>query len=86
MSVVRNEPLVDAMLRDNRLRRRIENDHTYHAPRPGQAERYETIRETAKAFALLLVDLTPESREQSTALTKIEEAVFHANAAIARNE
>jgi hypothetical protein len=63
----------------------IENNFTYHAPTPGQPERYTQIREQAKALALSILELTPESREQSLALTKLEEAVFWANASIARN-
>lgn len=68
------------------LRARIERDFTYHAPKTGQPERYTAIREKAKELALLIVDLTPQSREQSLALTSLEDAVFRANAAIARNE
>ena len=64
----------------------IENNFTYHAPKPGQAERYTALREKAKEFALLIVELTPASREQSLAITELENAVFWANAAIARNE
>lgn len=59
---------------------------TYHPPVGDQAERYESIREGAKAFAEGVLRLTPESREQSLAITHLEEAVFWANAAIARNE
>jgi hypothetical protein len=68
------------------IRERIENDFTYHAPKEGQPERYQQIREKAKELALLIVDLTPTSREQSIALTELETATFFANAAIARNE
>lgn len=68
------------------LRSRVENDFTYHAPKPGQPERYEAIRAKAKELALLIVETTPESREQSTALTRLEECVMQANAAIARHE
>ena len=57
---------------------------TYHAPKPGQPETYVEIRDTAKGLAELVVAKTPESREQSLALTAIEEAVMWANAAIAR--
>ncbi len=67
-------------------RERIERDFTYHAPKPGQVERYTQIRDEAKKLALLINDLTPPSREQSLALTNIEQAVSFANAAIARNE
>lgn len=69
----------------NELRARLKHDHTYHKPGPGQPEKYEAIRAKALEFALLIVELSPVSREQASALTKIEEAVFHANAAIARN-
>ena len=65
---------------------RIERDFTYHAPLPGQPERYTQIREKAKELALLIVDVTPQSREQSLALTNLEQTVMWANASIARNE
>jgi len=68
------------------VRARIENDFTYHAPQPGQPERYTALREKAKELALLIVELTPASREQSLALTQLETAIMFANAAIARNE
>ncbi len=75
-----------AAVREVALRQRIENDFTYHAPKGNQAERYVQLREKAKEFAHLIVDLTPYSREQSLALTYLEQAVMIANAAIARNE
>jgi hypothetical protein len=68
------------------LKARIENDFTYHAPKAGQPEKYVALREKAKEFALLILELTPASREQSLALTNLEMATFFANAAIARNE
>jgi hypothetical protein len=64
----------------------IENNFTYHPPKPDQPERYTQLREKAKEFALLIVELTPFSREQSLALTQLEDSVMWANAAIARNE
>ncbi len=64
----------------------IENNFTYHAPKPGQQERYVKLREMGKALAYLIVELTPVSREQSIALTQLEDAVMWANASIARNE
>jgi hypothetical protein len=65
---------------------RINNDFVYHQPKPGQAERYVQLRDKAKELALLIVDLTPISREQSLALTELEKSIFFANASIARNE
>lgn len=59
---------------------------TYHSPKPGQPERYTELRDTAGRLATLIVEITPSSREQSLALTKLEEAVMWANAAIARRE
>ncbi len=64
----------------------IENNFTYHAPKEGQPEQYEEIRNKAKDFAYLLRSNCPESRELSLAFTKLEESVFWANASIARNE
>ena len=64
----------------------LEKNYTYHAPKTGQPERYETIRSKAKELAVLIEKDCPDSREKSLAFTKLEEAVMWANAAIARNE
>jgi hypothetical protein len=57
---------------------------TYHAPKEGQQEKYVELRGLAKQFAIAVMNQCPVSREQSLALTKIEEAVMWANSAIAR--
>ena len=62
------------------------NRFTYHPPRPGQAERYQEIRDSARELAELIEGECPESREKSLAVTNLEQAVFWANAAIARHE
>lgn len=64
----------------------LDNLFTYHRPFGTQPQRYEAIRAFAKAFAQLVLDTTPASREQSLALTRIQEATQMANAAIAINE
>lgn len=64
----------------------IETRFTYHTPTGDQPERYTKIREMARVFAEQIVELTPESREQSLALTRLEGCVMWANAAIARRE
>jgi hypothetical protein len=64
----------------------LQNRFTYHAPKEGQPERYVLIRDAARQLAELITENTPASREQSLALTKLEESVFWANASIARNE
>lgn len=63
---------------------RVDSDFKYHPPKPGQPVRYEQIRESARVLAHTIVELVPPGREQSTALTRLEEAVMHANAGIAR--
>lgn len=64
----------------------LENNFTYHRPFGDQPARYESIRAEAKKLAIFIIANTPPSREQSVALTNLEQAVFWANAAIARNE
>lgn len=64
----------------------IERNFTFHPPKGDQQKRYETLRKFAKALAASIVEYTPVSREQSLALTNLEQAVMWANAAIARNE
>ena len=57
----------------------------YHAPKEGQAEKYDQLRSKAKELAYLIDELCPNSREKSLATTKLEESVMWANASIARN-
>ena len=64
----------------------LEKRFTYHPPKTGQPQRYQALRDEAADLAGVIVASTPESREQSLALTHLEEAVMWANAAIARNE
>ncbi len=64
----------------------IDNIYTYHAPHSDQTQRYEILRTMAKDLARKILMSTPPSREQALALTKLEEAIFWANASIARNE
>jgi hypothetical protein len=64
----------------------IEKRFTYHPPKDGQPKKYSQIRCEAKSLAELVAELCPESREKALALTKLEESVMWANAAIARNE
>ncbi len=58
----------------------------YHAPKENQIERYAMIRYGANVMAADINKNCPESREKSLAMTKLEEVVMWANAAIARNE
>lgn len=64
----------------------VQNSFTYHKPFGSQPVRYESIRAAAKGFAEFILANTPTSREQSVAITKLEESVMWANKAIACNE
>lgn len=66
------------------LQDRVKNDFTYHRPPAEIGPVFVEIREKAKELALLIVDRVPAGREQSSALTRLEEAVMQANAGIAR--
>ena len=57
---------------------------TYHPPDESQARKHEDIRGHALDFANMITRITPPSREQSLAITRLEEAIFWVNAAIAR--
>jgi hypothetical protein len=59
---------------------------THHPPKYDQVERYILLRDSAHELATLILKYTPVSQEQSLAITKLEEVVMWANAAIARNE
>lgn len=62
----------------------LENRFTYHSPTADQIPKYGALRDMAKAFAELISELVPGSREQSLAITNLETAVMFANAGIAR--
>jgi len=65
---------------------RLENDFTYHKANENQVDRYEYLRENAKALANAIDERVPDGREKSLALTNLEQAIFWANAGIARNK
>lgn len=59
----------------------------YHKPGDQQTVvKHEAVRQVCKELAAHVVDLVPAGREQSFALTHIEEAMMWANAGIARNQ
>ena len=63
----------------------LEQMFTYHAPKPGQPEKYTRLRNKAKELAQMIQDECPGSAEQTLAIRKVEEAIFYANASIARH-
>lgn len=64
----------------------LQKRFTYHAPKGDQPARYEMFRRYAMELASDIIRFSPASREQSLALTALEECVMWTNAAIARNE
>jgi len=67
-------------------RRELEVRFQHHPPHGDQAERYWLIRDSARKFGEFLCRACPSCRETSVALTKLDEVVMFANAAIARRE
>lgn len=68
------------------LQKRIQNDFTYHAPSSEQIVDMQALREHARLLAHAINTYVPDGREKSSALTRLEEVIFHANAGIARGE
>ncbi len=64
---------------------RIENDFTYHSSTENQVDRYVHLRDLAKKLAFAIDERCPDGREKSLALTNLEQAIFWANAGIARS-
>lgn len=63
----------------------IDNRFDYHRPNDEKVIAHENVRESCKAVAHYIDAAVPPGREKSLALTKLEEAMFWANAAIARS-
>jgi len=62
----------------------LEHRFTYHKPKEGQPEKYQHLRTEALYLADRINQYCPDGREKSLAITKLEEAIFWANASIAR--
>lgn len=78
-------PVADNSLGFDSLLRRVEHDFAYHPPRTDETVKaHETVRFILGACAKELVKITPMCREQSVMITQLEQAMFWANAAIAR--
>ena len=62
----------------------IAHRFNYHKPSEDKASEHQKVRDTFKAAAMQLEITLPDGREKALALTKLEEGMFWANAAIAR--
>lgn len=60
-------------------------DFDYHAPDEEAKLRHQAVRDNCRQLAAYFGALLPESREKEESITKLEESMFWANAAIARN-
>lgn len=66
---------------------RVEHDFTLHPPvSPETGAEMDAIRSAFKELAHAVVERCPSTRERSSALTRLEEAMFHAIASLARNQ
>lgn len=62
----------------------IDTRFDHNVPTPERAARHVAVRAACKQLAAEIVERTPVGREQSLAITALEETLFWANAAIAR--
>lgn len=58
----------------------------YHPATPVKAAEHGRMRAACRLLAEHMASNLPEGRERATALTKLEESLFWANAAIARSD
>lgn len=64
----------------------VEKNFETHRPHEAAQKRMTEIRRETKALAHLIRTSVPVSAEQTLSLRKLEEALFYANAGIARNQ
>lgn len=64
----------------------VHNLFVFHPVKDDQPERYALLREKFEELSILILENTPESREQTLAIRKLKEAAMGANEAIAVNE
>lgn len=63
----------------------LDRRFNYHPATPERGLVHERLREGARRYAELICDLVPPGREQSLAITALEETLFWANAGVARH-
>lgn len=64
----------------------ISNNFRYHRPGESTESKHESVRNFLGAVAQEINRVIPHGRESALVQTKLEEAMFWANAAIARNQ
>lgn len=64
----------------------IENRFAFHAAStPEKRDEHTSVRQNCRRLADFINETLPEGREKSLAITHLEETMFWANAAIARD-
>lgn len=63
----------------------IDNRFVYHKPDEAKGEKHSSVRNDMMTIARKWALNLPEGREKSLAIIKLEEAMFWANASIARS-
>ncbi len=61
----------------------VEDIFTFHPPTTEQIKYYVAIREKAKEFAQLILDVCPPCADRTVAIRRLREVVMVANASIA---
>lgn len=74
----------EELAKRDELHTRINTDFVYHKPDDERAKLHTSIRNAYRHLAHDMATFVPLGRSLQLALTKLEEAVMHANAAIAR--
>ncbi|MCI0563110.1 MAG: hypothetical protein MN733_31920 [Nitrososphaera sp.] len=69
---------------DDNQKNTVVDRFNYHQVDDVNIEKMKMLRERAVELASAIIILSPVSREQSLALTNLEQALFWANASIAR--
>lgn len=62
------------------------NPYQFHAPTDAQKAAMQKLRDAAQSFDALIREVTPPCRQQSLALTHLEEAAVWANKAANQRE
>ncbi len=64
----------------------LEFNFVHHSPAKEQIEKYDTIRKKFKEVSALVNEVCTDGREKNQSMVNIEQAMFWANASIARDK